>query len=210
MDAATTYYDWDGAACRLHRHDNGNVTADVFRGGKGLIAMSAATIEWEGAPISAATYHTMVERETERHRRDTAARFPVITVWAPDPELHHWQYEQVFAAIEHLGAIRKALRPFGVTEAHIAPDTTGYDFSLYAIFAAPPARRVRWNILQAMWKAVDIQPNVNPIQDPNWFSECMECSGFTRLPVAESLVTTLDGMDLDTLQSKTDAKLHRA
>jgi hypothetical protein len=60
----TLYFRWDGDACRLHKHQNGRETADLYRGGLGLVPINSVEWEW-GVPISFEQYQDLVEEEIE-------------------------------------------------------------------------------------------------------------------------------------------------
>ncbi len=57
------FYDWDGDACRVYQHENGEVTADIYRAGRGLIEVKANDVEWEGVEINEASYKKLVLQE---------------------------------------------------------------------------------------------------------------------------------------------------
>jgi hypothetical protein len=57
------FYDWDGDACRVYQHDNGDVTADLYRGRRGIVSVAASDVLWEGIEINEAHYKKLVLQE---------------------------------------------------------------------------------------------------------------------------------------------------
>lgn len=64
----TTYHSWDGDACRLHIDKNGDMTADLFRGGKGILPISPVDILWGAHEISERHFKVLVKDEKRRYR----------------------------------------------------------------------------------------------------------------------------------------------
>ncbi len=56
----TTYYDSDDEPCRVHRDENGCLTGDAYRSGRGIVAISAFDISENGFLISRARYEELV------------------------------------------------------------------------------------------------------------------------------------------------------
>lgn len=50
----TTYHEWEGDACRWHRLPNGDQTADLYRGGKGIVPTDASNLFYKAIQISRA------------------------------------------------------------------------------------------------------------------------------------------------------------
>jgi hypothetical protein len=65
----TTYFRWDGDACRLHKHKNGRMTADLYRGGVGFVPISPFERDWS-VPICEEDYKDLVEEEDEVRKTD--------------------------------------------------------------------------------------------------------------------------------------------
>ena len=63
MKPTTAFYDWDGDAARLHRHANGDVSADVYRQRRGYVAVSVNDVEWDGVEISEARFNELVGQQ---------------------------------------------------------------------------------------------------------------------------------------------------
>jgi hypothetical protein len=64
----TLYFRWDGDACRLHKHQNGRETADLYRGGGvGYVPISSAEWGW-GVAVSEQQYQRLVMEEDEYRR----------------------------------------------------------------------------------------------------------------------------------------------
>ena len=63
--SGTTFYEWEGDACRLHVQTNGAMTADIYRGGKGILPISIMEIFFCSAQISEARYKKLVKEENE-------------------------------------------------------------------------------------------------------------------------------------------------
>ena len=67
MDAiekdAIRYFIWDGDACRLYCHANGDLTADIYRAGKGALPIQAVELLTEAREISEQRYRDLVQEE---------------------------------------------------------------------------------------------------------------------------------------------------
>lgn len=60
---ATRYFRWEGDACRMHTDGTGKETADLYRGGKGFVPISAGDLLFSAVAIGEAEYLTLVEQE---------------------------------------------------------------------------------------------------------------------------------------------------
>jgi hypothetical protein len=58
--ARTSFHDWEDDACRIHHDERGNVTADLYRPGRGHIPVSPGDVVWCGMQISEAAYNQLV------------------------------------------------------------------------------------------------------------------------------------------------------
>ncbi len=61
----TSYYDSDDEPCRVHRDEDGTLTGDAYRRGKGIISIGPADIIENGYPISRARYDELVRERME-------------------------------------------------------------------------------------------------------------------------------------------------
>jgi hypothetical protein len=68
-EVITSFYNWEGDACRLHEHADGQETADLYRGGKGLLPINPSDIHFCATEISEATYQELVLEEIARRKR---------------------------------------------------------------------------------------------------------------------------------------------
>lgn len=64
---ATTFHDWESDACRVHEDGQGNITADIYRAGRGTVKVSAGDVLWNGMQISEAEYNRLVALNDEIH-----------------------------------------------------------------------------------------------------------------------------------------------
>lgn len=56
----TTYYDSDDEPCRVHPDEDGDLTGDAFRRGRGIVSISPSDIIDNGYTISRARYEQLV------------------------------------------------------------------------------------------------------------------------------------------------------
>lgn len=59
----TTFYRWNGDACRVHEDKDGTLTADVYRAGRGTLPVSATDILYGSVEISEKQYKELVREE---------------------------------------------------------------------------------------------------------------------------------------------------
>jgi hypothetical protein len=69
LKSRTSYYAWEGDACRLHEKKNGDQVADVYRGGKGLLPIHPADLMFCARQIGPAEYRDLVHEEKALHER---------------------------------------------------------------------------------------------------------------------------------------------
>lgn len=58
-----SYYRWEDGACRLIEDENGRITADTYRAGRGNVPISEADILYNGVSISEEEYKQLVLEE---------------------------------------------------------------------------------------------------------------------------------------------------
>lgn len=58
-----SYFRWDGDPCRIIEDENGNVTADIYCGGRGHLPISETDILFNGVNISEEEYKELVLEE---------------------------------------------------------------------------------------------------------------------------------------------------
>jgi hypothetical protein len=68
-ETSIRYYNWEGHACRVYKHANGNTTADIYRGGQGVLPVEPTDVEFEATPISEKAYQELVLEEIDLHKR---------------------------------------------------------------------------------------------------------------------------------------------
>ncbi len=56
----TTFHDWESDACRIHDDGRGNLTADIYRPGRGIVPVAVVDVEWGGCRISEPAYMRLV------------------------------------------------------------------------------------------------------------------------------------------------------
>lgn len=66
------YYDWEGDACRVIKNSYGNINADLYRSGKGLIDVNPSDVVYRGKQIGEKTYKELVMLEIELNAKDEA------------------------------------------------------------------------------------------------------------------------------------------
>ena len=71
LKSRTSYYAWEGDACRLHEKKNGDQCADIYRGGKGLLPINPADLLFCAKEIGPAEYRGLVDEEKALHQRKT-------------------------------------------------------------------------------------------------------------------------------------------
>lgn len=64
-----SYYSWEGDACRVVENENGNITADIYRGGKGLLSVNPTDVMFNGSKINEIQYKELVREEIALRRR---------------------------------------------------------------------------------------------------------------------------------------------
>lgn len=64
-----SYYSWEGDACRVVEDVNGNITADIYRGGKGLLSVNPTDVMFNGSKINEIQYKELVREEIALRRR---------------------------------------------------------------------------------------------------------------------------------------------
>lgn len=57
------FYEWEGDACRIHECLDGSCTADLYRSGQGLVAVSANDVIYGGKEIGEKKYKELVLEE---------------------------------------------------------------------------------------------------------------------------------------------------
>ena len=62
------YFEWECDACRVIEYANGRVTADLYRGGKGLIEVNSCDVIWGGKEIGEKSYKELVLEEIAMNR----------------------------------------------------------------------------------------------------------------------------------------------
>jgi hypothetical protein len=62
-NSVTSYYSWEGDPCRLHETTTGDTTADVYRGGKGIVPIDSHELVWKAKRIGHADYQELVSEE---------------------------------------------------------------------------------------------------------------------------------------------------
>jgi hypothetical protein len=60
--ASTRYFDWNGEPCRVHRHENCHLSADIIRGPEGIKEIETIDVLSYGREISEAGYNKLVKR----------------------------------------------------------------------------------------------------------------------------------------------------
>ena len=65
------YYDWEGEACRLHKKENGDQVADLYRGGRGLVRVSPTDLHLNARPIGRACYQQLRNVQQTLYERKT-------------------------------------------------------------------------------------------------------------------------------------------
>jgi hypothetical protein len=59
--AHTRYFKWEDDACRLHEDEEGTLTADVYRPGKGLLPIEPVELIFSASEISGSQYEDLIE-----------------------------------------------------------------------------------------------------------------------------------------------------
>jgi hypothetical protein len=67
----TRYYEWEGEACRLHKKENGDEVADLYRGGRGLVRVSPTDLHLSARPIGPACYQQLRDEQKTLYERKT-------------------------------------------------------------------------------------------------------------------------------------------
>lgn len=62
-ETSVKYYNWEGDACRVHTHADGSITADIYRGGKGVLPVDVSDVIFSAGEISEAMYKQLVREE---------------------------------------------------------------------------------------------------------------------------------------------------
>ncbi len=63
------YYNWEGDACRVYCHENGDMTADIYRPGEGPLETEPGHIIYGSRPIGESEYKEMVLRKIALYGR---------------------------------------------------------------------------------------------------------------------------------------------
>jgi|CXWL01.1.fsa_nt_gi L-rhamnose isomerase len=58
-----SYYNWEGDACRVHEDAKGNLTADIYRAGKGTLPVSPTDVMFNSREIGEDEYKELVLEE---------------------------------------------------------------------------------------------------------------------------------------------------
>jgi hypothetical protein len=66
LPVETSYYDSDDEPCRIHRDEDGDLTGDAYRPGKGIVRIDPTGIYYNGYSISRARYEELVRILDER------------------------------------------------------------------------------------------------------------------------------------------------
>jgi len=69
-EAAITYFSWEGDACRLLEYPNGDTTADLYRGGKGLLPIQVSDVLFGAKEITEEAYKELVLEEIALSKRE--------------------------------------------------------------------------------------------------------------------------------------------
>ena len=56
----TAYYEWEGDACRIHTTRKGQLTADIYRAGRGIVPVAVVDVEWDGFRVSEPAYMRLI------------------------------------------------------------------------------------------------------------------------------------------------------
>jgi len=67
-----TFYNWNGYACRIHETKQGSRTADLYRGGVGLVEVCPTDVWWESKQISKKHYQELVREEIALYKKREA------------------------------------------------------------------------------------------------------------------------------------------
>jgi hypothetical protein len=65
----SSYYDSDDEPCRVHRDEDGALTADAYRADKGPVKVDLTDVYYNGIPISQARYDELVHERDESFKR---------------------------------------------------------------------------------------------------------------------------------------------
>lgn len=68
-EVSISYYSWEGDACRLHEHPNGDMTADIYRAGEGVLPINVTDILFGAKRISEEAYKELVLEEIALSKR---------------------------------------------------------------------------------------------------------------------------------------------
>lgn len=60
---STSYYRWEGDACRVHEDEHGNLTADIYRSGRGIFPVNATDVLYGSVEISEKQYKELVQQK---------------------------------------------------------------------------------------------------------------------------------------------------
>lgn len=75
LDVTTYYYRWEGDACRLHIHPNGNYTADIYRAKHGILEINhPSDLFYRAVRISQSMYEELVAEEESLSREKPAKK----------------------------------------------------------------------------------------------------------------------------------------
>lgn len=81
----TRYFSWVGDACRLHEHKNGSVTADLYRGFKGIVPISPADLLRGATEVGPLTYQELRDKESAFHERNVLRHNRRVATKRPKP-----------------------------------------------------------------------------------------------------------------------------
>ena len=70
-EPSTRYFRWEGDACRVHAHENGDLTADIYRAGIGFLEVCASDVLDSSAQIGREEYEQIIKRKDEMAARES-------------------------------------------------------------------------------------------------------------------------------------------
>lgn len=65
----TNFYRWEGDACRVHEDEQGNLSADVYRAGRGVLPVNATNVLYGSVEISEKQYKELVQQKIALRRK---------------------------------------------------------------------------------------------------------------------------------------------
>ncbi len=69
-EVITRFFSWEGDACRLHKEASGVLTADLYRGGMGIVPINPSDILFGAKEVSKEAYEALVQEESALHARE--------------------------------------------------------------------------------------------------------------------------------------------